>query len=448
MEARPEIKALSHSGNDAREVILLALWSATIIYAGFAVERHQHIQLFSLWMLSFGCYWYLAVKSTLRLNTVLLSAIAVRFVLIFAFPKLSDDIYRFIWDGRLLVQGINPFEATPARLMESVKLTVVDQQLFNRLNSPEYFSVYPLVCQSVFYVSSYLAGDNIMLNTILIKAFLFFCECATMYFSVRLLKKLSIAPEKIFWYALNPLIVIEICGNAHFEGAMTAFLAAGIFYYLNVNKFLSALTFALSVASKMLTAIFFPLLFFGEIRRRKLKFILLLGIFTAMLSLPVIQNTSIFNSLDLYFRNFEFNAGIYYWLRWAGFKLRGYNQIRFIGPLLSAISFSIIILYSYKKSDNKELLYRMFWLIFIYIIFSTTVHPWYLSLMLFTGIFTRYRFPFVWSGLIFFTYFNYNADTFAENLWIVIAEYLIVMGMLLYETNIFHKIQNLWNSKK
>jgi len=76
------------------------------------------------------------------------------------------------------------------------------------------------------------------------------------------------------------------------------------------------------------------------------------------------------------------------------------------------------------------------------------VHPWYLSLMLFTGIFTRYRFPFVWSGLIFFTYFNYNADTFAENLWIVIAEYLIVMGMLLYEANIFHKIQNLWNSKK
>lgn len=425
---------------------LLVVWCLGLLFLGFKAERFEHIGLFTAWSITFGTYWFLAQNShEQHLKKLLIFAVAIRLALVFAFPKLSDDIYRFIWDGRLLVQGQNPFEFTPAQWMQSALVTDADKAIFAKLNSPEYFTVYPLICQAVFYVSNLISADDVYLNSILIKLFLFFCEFATILISIRLLRKLNHAPKKILWYALNPLVIVEICGNAHFEAAMTAFAAAGLLLLLNKRTTTSALAFALSTASKMLTAITFPLMVFRELNRRRFKFTILLTVFCLLLSLPVFLSFNIFNSLDLYFRKFEYNAGLYYILRWSGKIMTGYNQISVIGPVLGIISTTAILIYSFRNARNANLPGTMMWIVFIYLVFATTVHPWYLTLLLFFGIFSNYKFPFVWSGIIFFTYINYAQNSFHEHLWLVAIEYLVVFAVLLAERNIHKTIRQKWN---
>ena len=64
-------------------------------------------------------------------------AVLARLLLIGAFPQLSDDIYRFVWDGRLINQGVNPFAQLPAYYMqEGNQLPGLTPDLFARLNSP------------------------------------------------------------------------------------------------------------------------------------------------------------------------------------------------------------------------------------------------------------------------------------------------------------------------
>jgi hypothetical protein len=47
------------------------------------------------------------------------AALLFRLLLLFAVPALSDDFYRFLWDGRLSLEGINPFLYTPRQLIQS-----------------------------------------------------------------------------------------------------------------------------------------------------------------------------------------------------------------------------------------------------------------------------------------------------------------------------------------
>jgi len=64
----------------------------------------------------------------------------------------------------------------------------------------------------------------------------------------------------------------------------------------------------------------------------------------------------------------------------------------------------------------------------IYFLFSTTVHPWYTTVLLFLSIFTRYRFPLVWSATIIVTYSAYGQE-YGENFWLITLEYAVVLAV-------------------
>ncbi|MEO0876545.1 MAG: hypothetical protein AAFY48_18235 [Bacteroidota bacterium] len=84
---------------------------------------------------------------------------------------------------------------------------------------------------------------------------------------IRLLRYWSLPEERVLWYALNPLIIVEVVGNLHFEGAMIFFLLLGLWALLrwkgSDNKWwlaISAVAMAMAVSSKLLPLLFFPFL--------------------------------------------------------------------------------------------------------------------------------------------------------------------------------------------
>ena len=71
--------------------------------------------------------------------------------------------------------------------------------------------------------------------------------------------------------------------------------------------------------------------------------------------------------------------------------------------------------------------------IVVYLLLSTTVHPWYLAIPLFLSVFTRFRFMLIWSLLVILSYSAYSNAQYDENLWLVALEYISVIGYFLYE---------------
>ncbi len=414
-----------------------------LIALGYLVEQADFWKMLPFYFVAFAVYAALLLRPIpqRQLTFWVAFAILLRFAQLFHLPNLSDDVYRFIWDGRLWLNGINPFEQLPSYyIAEQQNLKGINEELFSQLNSPDYYTIYPPIAQLNFFLACWIFPNSIWGSAFVMKLFLFAFECGSLFLIWGLLRHWKMPEKRVLIYGLNPLIILEITGNLHFEGAMIFFLLLAIWWLRQQKWELSALAFSLSIASKLLPLMFLPLLI-KRLGWRKSSFYFLLlgavliGLFLPLLNAVFIQNFS--DSLNLYFRKFEFNASIYYISRWLGFQLKGYNTISSLGPILASLTLLSIVTIAWleKKASIQQLPSMMLWAISIYLTFTTTVHPWYVALPLVLCSFTDFRFPIVWSGMIFLTYINYNYALYQENFWVVALEYTVVMSFFLWEVN-------------
>jgi len=413
-----------------------------IAYLGYVPGQGDFSQIIVPYTILFGCYLYL-IQYCGSFKWLLTLAIIARFLLIFTVPNLSDDIFRFIWDGRALHAGLSPYGSLPIDIVGTVD--GLDAGLFELLNSPEYYSLYPPIAQVFNYCSTIFSSDSYLAEAMVYKAMLFLCDLVLMWLFYRIVSGTQIHWNRIFLYLLNPLIIIEINGNVHFEGVMILFLAASLYFLLNSKQVATGAALGASVASKMLTMMYSVAMFFYTPVKQRFPLVLGAIIMGVLLFLPVVislhqDGANILTSLDLYVKKFEFNGSLYYLLRAIGYEIYGYNTIHIWGPNLSIATLLAILFISYKtrQGDFLHLLNIIFWCTIIFLVTSRTVHPWYLSLALFSSVFTRFRFPILWSYLIFFTYINYSYSVYQENLTVVFIEYGLVLIFACYE----------WASKK
>ncbi len=428
-----------------------------IIQICFNTQRHEFAILVATYAVFFATYLVVLNKTKTDEDLVFFLKIGfiLRGVVVFSFPNLSDDIYRFLWDGHLVNLGENPFSHPPQYYVDNqLFMERLTPELFSKINSPKYYSVYPTVSQVVFAVATYLFPKSVYGAAVVIKLFLFACEVGTLFLMSTFQKfgifgKLRINP---LIYALNPLVIIELVGNAHFEAAMIFFFIGAIYVQChnfpkvgNFRKVVgSAAVFSLSVVSKMLPLMFLPLFFKKLGWKRSFLFWTMVGLCTLFLLSPI-YNALFFDnigkSLALYFNNFEFNASLFYVLKQIGLWIYGYDMIQQFTPFLTGI----VVLFILKKAFLDKTKDVISWdtvffddclmVISVYFACATTVHPWYAALPLACSVFTTWRFPMVWTFFIFLTYGNYTegSSKHAENYWIVFVEYLAVYGFFIFE---------------
>ena len=129
---------------------------------------------------------------------------------------------------------------------------------------------------------------------------------------------------------------------------------------------------------------------------------------------------------------------MYYLAREIGYLYSGYNEIAIIGtvtPIL-VILFVLIVTFLRRNKTPIALITAMLLVLSFYYFTATTVHPWYVATLLILSVFTRYKFPLVWSFVIILSYLAYvNVDSAdkSENLWIIALEYIIVYGVFIWE---------------
>ena len=400
---------------------------------GYGPSQHDGWIIAGLYLWLFAWYGFILMKSRdEHYPSLRLLAILMRFSLIAALPNLSDDVYRFIWDGRLIWQGINPFDHMPRHYQE------LDPALFSQLNSPDYYTVYPPLAQLSFTAAVGLFPQSILGAAVVLKIIHAALDTGAILLLERLAPRFGLPRKAALIYALNPLIIIELTGNLHFEAAMVFFLALALWLMSRNQWSRAAWAWAGAISAKLLPLLFLPFL----IRRlgwpRLLSWSLLLGAALLLLFAPLLNGLffgNIGTSLNLYFQKFEFNASVYYLLRWLGFQIKGYNLIQTIGPVLAMLVLSTVLALAWReKGRSVERLPEM-WLfaITIYLALSPVVHPWYLALPVFFSALSRYRYPLLWSALAPLSYLAYRQTPVEEAAWVLWIQYGAVFPYALWE---------------
>lgn len=430
------MKALSNSCK------LYTLLSAVCYtYIGYFMERKDFVVLLLLFGVLFFSFVKIIQEQKENTSYLLGLGLCLRIIFAFALPNLSQDFFRFIWDGRILLEGFNPYTNLPNDLIVNPNFNIAQaQELIKSMGSlsASHFSNYPPINQLFFVIAGIFGTQSIVTATIVLRCIIIVADFGTAIFGARLLQSIGFEKYKIYWYILNPLVLIELTGNLHFEGVMLFFFIWGI-YLLHENKWkTAAVAIALSIATKLLPLILLPL-FFQKLGWKKsfVFYALVIGInillFLPFLSTAMVANYS--NTIALWFVNFEFNASFYYIIREIGFYYKGYNIIHSTGKVIPILIIIFILLQSFfgKNKTTPELLKSILLVLSIYFFVSTTIHPWYVINLVLVSVFTKYKFPIVWSFTVVLSYFAYSGQIFKENLMLIAIEYAVVFWFMFRE---------------
>ena len=425
----------------AIQLAIIASCLTGYIWIGYFTLRTDFIQVVSLYFSLFGFYFLILYSKIFKgsFKTAIGVALLFRICLLFMTPNLTDDYFRFIWDGLFVANGHNPYLIIPSAFMDSSQTVPgISLALYEQLNSPHYYTAYPPVCQFIFGLSAKLCGGNILGNIILLRVLVLLAEFGTITLLYKLTRIFRLPPALVFIYAFNPLVVIELTGNLHFEAVMIFFLLLAIYFLVKERQIYSALSFAIAIGTKLLPLIFLPLLIRRIGARKSLSYFMIVGTTLLLLFSPFLSVQSILNylsSLQLYFLLFEFNASIYYLVRWIGYQIVGHNIIAISGVLLPIISFFTIVVIAFRERvvNWQSLFSSMLFCLTAYLLLSTNVHPWNLAPLVLLSVFTGYKYALPWSLLVIFTYVTYQGLPYSENLLFVAIEYLTVGGWMVYE---------------
>jgi alpha-1,6-mannosyltransferase len=205
--------------------------SSDTLYLAF-LRSLSFFSLFIPYLIAFGSY--LLIINKIRANTgqILAITILVRLATFSGEPKLSTDYFRFLWDGKITASHPDlVFSKKPREfLRDTSSVEGLGQNLFDQLNSQEYFSVYPPICQ---FIWSTLSGSDINEFVWWLRLCMILFEVGSVYLIILILQKLGKPKEKSLLYALNPLIIIELSGNLHPEGFMVFFMATASYLLIS-----------------------------------------------------------------------------------------------------------------------------------------------------------------------------------------------------------------------
>ncbi len=403
-----------------------------LLWLGYFGSREAFAINFFMYFILFALLIGLTTRTNFtdkQLKGWLFFAMISRIMLLVAIPQLSDDYFRFLWDGKLLLSGINPYQFTPEEILPTL-LTMDShyfQGLFDKLNSPNYFSVYPPANQLIFALASLIGGEGILLSIVTLRLVVIGFEAGVVILLWKLAHLIPVHRKQVLLYALNPLVILEITGNLHFEGVMLFFVLLCLYSFLKNEKRLGV-WFGMAVGVK-LTPLILGLIWLRYLKRNQIPvFILGSGFTIFFLSIPLLGMFPNFvKSLQLYYGKFEFNAGIYYLIRNISMWWIPYNPIAYISPIMTGLAGILIIWIAWKK-PLPTIFANVAFTYLVYLLLHTVVHPWYLIVPLGISVLTPFRIFHVWSFVVFLSYASYASPDTRESPILLLLQYGAILG--------------------
>lgn len=227
---------------------------------GLGAQRHDDIDWFVAVALAQGAAYLLAVRlawrgaaSRLAVAAILGVALLARLAVVFAPPYLSSDIYRYVWDGRVIAAGVNPYRYVP----NDPHLSALrDAAIFPNINRNNYArTIYPPAAEAIFY-----AVTRISPSLVAMKAAMVGFEIVAVALLLVLLASSGQPASRIIVYVWHPLPLWEFAGSGHIDAAIVALLALALWSGRRRTGPLCGLALAGATLVKFYPAVIFPAL--------------------------------------------------------------------------------------------------------------------------------------------------------------------------------------------
>ncbi len=359
--------------------------------------------------------------SRILIGIIILSAIIFRLSLIPADPTvLSKDMYRYIWDGRVQQNGINPYHYPPGA--DQLK-TMRDDRIYPNINRKDYPTLYPAGAQVFFRISHALVGDSV----IGFKGIMVLFDTLTVLVLAALLQHHGLNRSRIIIYAWNPLVIFEIAYSGHLEG-LTVFLMVAALYLSCIHKKIPGVfMLALSAAVKL-----YPALLLAAFLNHRDRFKGLLAFFMTilLLYLPFIgAGNKISGFLPVYLKNpYEsFNLGLKYLLMRL---IPGIDYYLLSLVFIIFLGIAGLVVFFKNKQAIEILWYAYFLTGLLMILMPASLHPWYVILIIpFLAIYPSAAWL-LFTCTVTLSYLKYTSPQGIMPTWILLVEYLPLFALL------------------
>ncbi len=360
------------------------------------------LRYFAAFALYLAALLILSLSSPLPRTPVLIFTFAIlfRLPLLTTPPTLSDDVYRYLWDGHLQNAGLNPY----AHRVDSPALDDLATPGRPLVNNPQMASPYLPAAQITFAVIYRLVPESV--TAFQIAAMIF--DLITGLLIMILLRRLGRQPAWALVYLWNPLVVVEFAHGAHIDSLMTMLMMAALLAddgrqatddYLPsiVHRLSPPFLLALATLVKPIPVLLLPILVprWGWKRTAIYGLTIFVGLAAYSgagwgLTTDLSAGTGLFGATRIYLQLWNFNGGLYHWLevlltgyRTEGAVPAGTPGIELAKMICAGLLLVVLVIVFWRSRSAKFSTAETakLWIIpvFAYLLLTPTVNPWYLA---------------------------------------------------------------------
>jgi hypothetical protein len=408
-------------------VLFLLLW---IVLQGLSVALwilgnwNDHVLAFLAVYLIFFATYCVAVHHALAKSFdqiphlgrwIILSALLLRVVVLPCSPSLSEDFYRYIWDGRTQASGLSPYTYPP----EAAELQFLRNDDYAHINHKDVGTPYPPFAETLFHLFSRISSNHGVF-----KAGIVSFDFLLIFVLLFLFRRKNLSPAFLVLYAWHPLPIVEFAGNAHVDIIAISLMMLAYYYVQNSEKVLAGAFLAAATLTKYVPLLALPWI----VKKGNWKVFLSFVISCVLIALPFyFKETNMFGGLFLFYKKWRFNDSLFGLLY---VTLGGAEPARICGAIFTAA----MVIFCFVKSYS---IYRSF--LYCYgtmLLFSPVVHPWYVCWLIPVLAFYPSKPWLFFSGWIAISYlirYLFPTGEWHEPLWLRLLVYLPLFLLLIIQ---------------
>ena len=314
---------------------------------------------------------------------------AWRIMLLWSTPVLEDDFYRYLWDGAVVSNGMNPYAFSPAQVAagdapaELQRLAAAAGGVFERINHPDVKTIYPPIAQLWFAVAHIADPWNLLPW----RSVGFAAECGAFVLIVALLKHCGRAPVWVVLYWWNPVVLKELTNSAHLESVLLPIVLLALWLAVKQRYVAAAIGLAFAVGTKIWPLVLLPVVLRPALTEpRRLwaalaAFSLLVALWTVP---PILGGVDGSSGFVQFARHWQNNSALYQGLLGAVQLSGSANQADIVVRVcLAALAGAAAIAISWPRSSSAlATMQRAAVTVGVLFLLSPVQFPWYATWVL------------------------------------------------------------------
>jgi hypothetical protein len=352
-----------------------------------------------------------------RVAFVVISLGVVGRIGFFWFP-VSNDVYRYVWEGFIQNHGFNPYQFAPNHPLLTGEIQGDMATIWQQINHKDLSAAYPPLIMLLFRTLSAISPSPILFKITMIGF-----DLVTIGALVLIVQRRKIPSAHLIWYVANPLVLVYVAGEAHLDIVQAAFLMWALYLIGSRKPVAGFLALGMAVVSKYFAVVVLPFVMTRS-NRHAWPAIFIAGV----AFIPFIHDPeAVFRSLFIFGSQMHYNDGLAEILRF----LLGTQSL----PVLCLILLSLLAGVYLFVHDTLRSVYLALGVLLLCL---PTLHPWYLLLMAPLMVVYPSR---AWLYLMLASVAmlpvlvtEYHTGVFLENKWLKLIEYLPFYGLLIYDT--------------